>query len=256
MSLVVRRSCLAAVQEQFEMLAAAGQLPLADHMGDVFQPAVGLLQLRDLVLSGAVGDGVADRLWRVLVQRSRSDAGPWMIAALGMALPGLRRAARDLRLRWSDDVEDLESELLAGFLERLETVDVEAPRICGRLIDAAVRAVRRAQSAGRLAQQPTSFSAGPTVPGLPWDHPDCVLARAVAAAVLCREEADVIGATRLGDATLAQAVSALGLTRPAARRWRRQAELRLRDAIRAGELAFFPRRRRRRRQSAPVAAAA
>ncbi|MEU8001536.1 hypothetical protein AB0B66_10285 [Catellatospora sp. NPDC049111] len=256
MSLVVARSCFDAVQERFAALVVAGQLPLVPEMGISVPSAVGLLELRDLVLGGAVGDGVADRLWRVLVQRSRQEAGPWTVAALGMALPGLRRVARDCRRRWSDDVEDLESELVAGFLDRLLTVDVEAPRICGRLIDAAVRAVRRAQSAGRWAQQPISFTAGPTVPGLPWDHPDYVLARAVAAAVLCREEADVIGATRLGDATLAQAASGLGLAKPAARRWRRQAELRLRDAIRAGELAFVPKRRRRRRQPVPVSAAA
>ncbi|GAA1616371.1 hypothetical protein ACFQY4_18265 [Catellatospora bangladeshensis] len=256
MSLVVRRSCFDAVQERFLALVEAGQLPLPPELESVVASRVGLPQLRDLMLGGAVGDGVADRLWRGLVQRSRLEAGAWTVAALGMALPGLRRVARDFRSRWRGDVEDLESELFAGFLDRLRTVDIEAPRICGRLIDAAVRAVRRAEPAGPWSQQPSSLAAGPAVPGLPWDHPDYVLARAVAAAVLCREEADVIGATRLGDTTLGQAASALGLAEPAARRWRRQAELRLRGAIRSGELAFVAKPRRLGRQPAPASAVA
>ncbi|MEV0453793.1 hypothetical protein [Catellatospora methionotrophica] len=256
MSFVVRRSCFDAVQKRFEALVEAGRLPLPSALDDAVPAGAGMLDFRDLVLGGEVGEEAVHHMWQHLVHSSRLEAEVWTVAALGMALPGLRRVARNCRSQWRDDVEDLQAELIAGFLDRLQTVDIRAPRICGRLIDAAVRAVRRAESAGRSAQQPTSLTAGPAVPGLPWDHPDYVLARAVAAAVLCREEADVIGATRLGDATLAQATSALGLAKPAARRWRRQAEVRLREAIHAGELAFVPKRRRRRASASAVSTTA
>src|SRR2546429_575858 len=76
------------------------------------------------------------------------------------------------------------------------------------------------------------------LPVLPWDHPDLVLARAVAAGVLEPEEAALIGATRLGKATLAQAGRPLDMDPAQAGAWRRKAELRLRDAVHAGELDY------------------
>ncbi|GAA1387646.1 helix-turn-helix domain-containing protein [Catellatospora chokoriensis] len=243
------RSGLDAVQDEFTNLVSRDTLWVTRaEIADLPEPRVPLSRLRDLLLGGTVSDGLADAVWHVLVIRAREASGPWATAALGMALPGLRRAARLARAGWRGDVEDLEGELLAGFLNRLQTVDVQAPRICGRLIDAAVRAVRRAGSAETVGLLPHALSVGSAVPGPPWDHPDWVLARAVAAAVLGREEAMLIGATRLGGMSLAQAAAEHGLTVSTTRRWRRQAELRLRDAIRAGELSFVPLRSRPRRK--------
>nr|WP_296076466.1 hypothetical protein [uncultured Actinoplanes sp.] len=36
----------------------------------------------------------------------------------------------------------IDSELLVGFMERLATINLDEPRICGRLVEAAVRAAR------------------------------------------------------------------------------------------------------------------
>ncbi|MGC1210137.1 MAG: hypothetical protein WA890_02565, partial [Micromonospora sp.] len=81
----------------------------------------------------------------------------------------------------------------------------------------------------------------------PWDHPDLVLARAVAAGVIDADEANLIAATRLEHATLAQAAARIGITSSLASSWRLKAERRLLEAIREGSLAFVPLRPRRRR---------
>lgn len=86
---------------------------------------------------------------------------------------------------------------------------------------------------------------GPSAPVRASDHPDFVLARAVAAGVVDAEEAHLIAVTRLEGATLAEAGERLGLPARLASAWRAQAELRLREAIRDGELALVALRSRR-----------
>jgi hypothetical protein len=167
-------------------------------------------------------------------------------------MPGLRRIAGLLAAGWRGDTDDLDSELIVGFVARLKTIDLAMPRICGRLIDAGLRAARKARDADSDAQLIHVDAAGPIAPVQPWDHPDLVLARAVAAGVIDAEEANLVGATRLGQATLAQAAAGLGIAPSLASAWRLRAERRLSAAIRAGELAFVPLRPRRRRPAAPT----
>jgi len=123
--------------------------------------------------------------------------------------------------------------------------DLAERRVCGRLIDAGVRCARKARDRYADTHLVHLDSDGPRPPRLPWDHPDWVLARAVAAGVLDPEEANLIAATRLGYDTLAQAAEALGMDTVLAAKWRRLAEFRLRDAIRAGDLEYVPLRARR-----------
>jgi hypothetical protein len=84
-------------------------------------------------------------------------------------------------------------------------------------------------------------------PSQPWDHPDWVLARAVAAAVIGPEEQLLIAATRLENVSLAVVADKLGISTATALSWRRGAELRLADAIRAGEITGILTTRRRSR---------
>jgi hypothetical protein len=63
-----------------------------------------------------------------------------------------------------------------------------------------------------------------------------VLARAVAAGVIDRTEAHLIGATRLEDTPLVEVAVRLGVDVRLAGDWRSKAETRLVAAIRAGEL--------------------
>jgi len=203
-------------------------------------------ELRELLLSPATAVVVRDAVWRDLVIRARRDGPAWVVAAVGLAMPGLRRVAGMLAAGWRGDTDDLDAELIAGLVARLKSIDLEMPRICGRLIDAGLRAARRARDADSDAQLVHVEAVGPTAPIQPWDHPDLILARAVAAAVIDIDEARLIGATRLEAATLGQLAAALHITISQAKLWREDAEARLVAAIRAGELAFAPLPQRRR----------
>ena len=202
-------------------------------------------ELRDLLLSPAIGVEVRDAVWRELVTRARRDGPAWVVATVGVAMPGLRRIAGMLAAGWRGDTDDLDSELIVGFVARLKTIDLGVPRVCGRLIDAGLRAARKARDVDSDAQLIHAEAIGPIAPIHPWDHPELVLARAVAAAVLDPDEASFIAATRLGTTTVAQVAHRLGIPASTASDWRARAETRLAAAISDGELAFVPLRPRR-----------
>jgi hypothetical protein len=193
-------------------------------------------QMRDLLLSAATSVEVRDAVWRELVVRARRDGPAWVVGAVGVAMPGLRRVAGMLVTGWRGDTDDLDSELIVGFVARLRTIDLDVPRICGRLIDAGLRAARKARDADSDAQLIHADAIGPIAPIHPWDHPDLVLARAVAAAVIDADEANLIAATRLDNATVAQVADKLGIAPSTASAWRGKAERRLAAAIADGEL--------------------
>jgi hypothetical protein len=104
------------------------------------------------------------------------------------------------------------------------------------LIDAGARAVKRSR---RHSEDTDAISgAGPRSlpPARPWDHPDFVLARAVAASVIGPEEGFLISETRLGETRLAVVAEHLGVSISTAASWRRRAEIAIRRAVRDGEL--------------------
>ena len=76
-------------------------------------------------------------------------------------------------------------------------VDIDTTRLCGKLIDAGVRSARKVRDQYSDTHLVRAESAGPRLPIVPWDHPDWVLARAVAAAVVHPDDAKLIAATRL-----------------------------------------------------------
>nr|WTA68909.1 hypothetical protein OHB51_07050 [Micromonospora sp. NBC_00855] len=156
------------------------------------------------------------------------------MAAVGIALPGLRHIAGLLALGWRGDSRDLDWELLVGFVERLRTIDLESPRVLGWLIDAGPRAALKARDADSDAELIHTGVTGSIAPVQPWDHPDLVLARAVAAGVIEADEANLFAATRLEDATLAQAAARLGITDSLVSCWWLKAGRRLLEAIRRG----------------------
>ncbi|MET8358820.1 hypothetical protein [Micromonospora sp. NPDC005171] len=209
-----------------------------------------LQRLRAVLLEPRTSVEVRDAVWRELVVRARRDGPAWVVAAVGIALPGLRHIAGLLASGWRGDTRDLDAELLVGFIERLTTIDLQPSRVLGRLLDAGLRAARRARDADSDAQLVHTGVTGPIAPVQPWDHPDLVLARAVAAGVIDADEANLIAVTRLEDATLAQAAARLGITASLASSWRLKAERRLLEAVRAGDLAFVSLRPRRRRSAA------
>lgn len=231
-------SPLAAAQRAFDLLTCP-PVPLAfDGRGyaGIPQRILSLDELKRVLVHASTPRPVRDRVWHELVIRARRDGSSWVIAVVGLAMPGLRKTAGMLAKGWHGDTRDRDAELLIGFLERIATVDLDEPRICGRLIDAGARAVKHAREREEETDTILVDGAWSLPPQQPFDHPDWVLARAVAAAVIDPEEYLLIGATRLEDVTLQVVADKLGVTVPVATAWRRKAELRLAKAIMDGEL--------------------
>ncbi len=155
-------------------------------------------------------------------------------------MPGLRRAVAALSAGWRGDREDLESEVLAGFLGALRGLDLDdldAVPLASRLYWAAWRAGQAlayadADWASRRREIDDSLD-GPTAP---WGHPDFVLAAAVRRGVLTAAQAELIGRNRLEGIPLAQIAAELGISHSTLCHRRRGAEARLVRAIRRGEL--------------------
>src|SRR5205814_3592496 len=159
-------------------------------------------------------------------------------ACVGVALPGLRRAAGQITRGWHSDTSDIDAEMLIAFVSRLDSLDLAGPRVLGRLIDAAVRAGRKARSQAARADTPHTDGAWSRAPLQPWGHPDFVLARARARAVIDGDELRLIAATRLEDVPLDRVAAELGLSSDLAADWRFKAERRLAEAIGVGELDY------------------
>ncbi|GLL08327.1 hypothetical protein [Dactylosporangium matsuzakiense] len=199
-----------------------------------------LAELKRLLIDDATSRPVRDAVWRELVVRARRDGPAWVIAAVGIAMPGLRRAAGMLAKGWPGDSSDRDSELLTGFLDRLRSIDLGDSRIAGKLIDAGARAVKAAREREAATDMIRVQAAWSLPPQQPWDHPDWVLTRAVAQAVIDQDDYLLIAETRLEHAALATVADRLGVSVALAAAWRRKAEQRLAAAIRAGELDWVP----------------
>ncbi len=248
------RTALDATQAAFEQLSDGAAPVVLDCRGlpGVPQRPVPLAELRMLLLDDGTPRPVRDAVWRVLVVKARQDGPTWRLIAVGMAVPGLRRVATLFAGNWRGEVADRDAELLAGFLDRLYTVDLDRPRVAGRLIDAAERAVKAAlrRATDRVEAcwvEPDEDrvvaglrAAGSAPPQRPWDHPDWVLLRAVAAGVIGEEEWTLITRTRLERCSVQSVAALLGVDAVLAASWRRRAELHVVAAIRSGELEHVP----------------
>ena len=65
-----------------------------------------------------------DAAWAELVRRARHGGPSWVVGAVGVALPGLRRAAGRLTRGYHGDTADIDAEVLTGFLAAVRTIDV------------------------------------------------------------------------------------------------------------------------------------
>jgi hypothetical protein len=229
-------SAITAADEAFAVLVAR-PAPLAfDARGIPGLPGghLDLLQLRDLLTRRGVPAPVVDAVWRRLVAQARDWGPAWMVAAVGMAVPGLTRVAARLSAGHPAHADDIASEVVAGFLHELRTTDLEAPRVWLRLLWAAWRAGLRAGQVRDLAELPDDLPSGATTPHVPYGHPDLLLGRAAAAAILTHEEADLIGETRLGEVLVEELADRRGVSAPVLRMRRRRAERRLVAALARG----------------------
>jgi hypothetical protein len=107
-------------------------------------------------------------------------------------------------------VDDVEAAVLTGFLAELAVVDLARPRVLARLRSAAheAGALARREIMGAPIPQAQLFTCCSSPRSA--QHPDLVLAHAVAAGAITRSEAALIGSTRLEPISLAQVAVARG----------------------------------------------
>jgi len=171
-----------------------------------------LLSLRELLLRPTTTAATRDAVWRVLIARARTHES-WLVAAMGMAMPGLRRAVRQLSVGMGGDRDDLESAVAEGFVIALHAVDLGDASLCARLV-----------TAGRKA-------------GAKQLYKDAAVDSAVWSEFASRAPRQLIGATRLERVPVAELAAELGVLTNTLVQRRRRAEERVRDAIRAGLVA-------------------
>lgn len=223
-------SPLDSLEEAFRLLTS-GPDPLGLDLTDVGHglPArpVPLDELRSILLHPSCGFAARDAVVAELVTRAQSGEGAWTVGLLGVLLPGLRRTAGRLARDYPGDTADLDAEVLTGLLDALPVFDPSRRGVAARLLWAAYRYAARVrrrelQECGRHLSRSVSAA-----PPRPWGHPDLVLVRAVGEGVVCGRDAELIGATRIGDVALPDLAARLGVNADTLRKRRRRAELRL-----------------------------
>lgn len=189
--------------------------------------AVPLDELRDRLLDRSCGASTRDAVWRHLLSHARRDGAPWMVACVGVALPGLASTARWLAARFRGDRADIHAAVLSGFIEALSDLDPRDPPVFIRLIWQARRTGQAALVESLNAPIPSATAFESRAPRVPYGHADLVLARAVGDGVLTPTEADLISATRLGKDSMSDWAQAHDRSVHAVAKARERAEHRL-----------------------------
>ncbi len=195
-----------------------------------------LNELRELLIRAPHYVETTDALWRQLAGHARNWGPAWVVGAVGVALPGLTRMAARITRTYPRHRDDIDSELLAGFLCALKTAELQPPRVWLRLCWAAWRAGVSVVKGEPTEELPTDLPTGSRSPTRPYGHPELILGRAVAAGVVTAEQADLIADTRFGDTLVEQLATELGVPAPALRMRRRRAERAVAKAVLAGDL--------------------
>jgi len=186
--------------------------------------AIALGELKARLLHPSMAFEVRDAVIGELVARARLEGGAWAVALVGVLLPGLRRAVWPLVQMCPGKAADIEAEALAALLAAVARCEPGRSRLASRLCWLARNAANRLLSAelaerARPANDPVSAA-----PRQPWGHPDLVLDKAVRAGVIGAADAELIGATRLGDEDLVDVAGDLGIGYSACHQRRRRAE--------------------------------
>jgi DNA-directed RNA polymerase specialized sigma24 family protein len=237
-------SPLAAADAAFAMLTCE-PAPLtldADTLGsDTGLPdgVIALPALRDWLLTHPRAYAARDVVWRELIRRARLDGPAWVIAAVGMAMPALRRYAGQLAAGYPGDPADLDAEILTGFLGALrDRVDPARTAPYAALCRAAWRAghaLRR--QAGLYTPVPdVDHVTGPRTPTVPYGHPDLLVHRAVTLGLLEPEDERPYIDVRLGRRAVEPIAARLGITVDALRMRLGRIDARLADALGEGLL--------------------
>jgi hypothetical protein len=194
---------------------------------------IALTELASILMHPSCDQDAKDAAWRRLARNARTDSS-WAVGAIGVAIPGLRKAAYRL---WLLSAGDVEATLVGHFYEALLKTDLVGPDVFSRMLNTAFVKARRdldkrsSDTSGEARFVPASRPPAPS-----FDHPDFVLVRAVQAGVITAAEADLIGATYLEKLSVGEYAEQVGRTYWQVYRERGPAVARLVAAIESGAL--------------------
>lgn len=220
-------SPFAALEDAFRLLSAEPRpLALDGSLIECGLPrrAVPFDELRARLRRRSCSYATRDAALNAVLDRAQSEGGAWLVGLVGLLLPGLHRTAKPLVYACPGKAADIEAEMLAGLMEAVRVAAPRCPRPAARLVWSARRAGERLVRAEQVEVAYCTPSPTSTEPHRPFGHPDLVLARAVAARVVCADDAELIGATRLGEMSLADAADGRGIGYKAAAARRARAE--------------------------------
>ena len=195
-------------------LLSTGPAPLAlpaPALGRRADAPLPLDQLRAVLLHPSTPHAARDQALSALLGRAQAEGGRWTVGLAGVLVFGLRAAVAPLCAVCPGRRDDVEAEALAGLVEAIAATSPSRRGLAARLIwlsrNRAKALVRR--ELGDQARTERRAVACP--PPKPYGHPDLVLAHAVAEGVLCAADAALVGDTRLGLSSPADAARALGI---------------------------------------------
>jgi hypothetical protein len=203
-----------------------------------------LTVLRDWLMANPGKEAARDAVWRELVLRARLDGGRWRLAAVGMALPGLRRQARALSAGFRGEPADMDAEVLTGFLTGLDgKVDLANPAPFAALLGGAFKAghrLRQQADPAEPVEDIETVAAGSRVPRLPYGHPDLLVQRAAQLGIINADDEEPFITVRLGGKAIEPVAQRLGITVDCLRRRLDRAGDRLAVALAKGQLTGTP----------------
>ena len=223
-------TCLDLIESHFQVLSRNPVNASID--GRALQPGlpqriIGVIELRSILLHPSTTYETRDAVLRLVVARAAKDQ-TWQTVLLGLLLPGLRRASRQLvssvsSVASSDVRADIDTELIAGVLEGLRSGAGETKIASGLLTNA----LRRARAIIRQEQRAARLREG--VAPLIQDEDDSldVLEQLIADGVLTSEDVSLVAMTRLDGWTVHELAVALETSPDTLRHRRRRIEARI-----------------------------
>lgn len=157
-------------------------------------------------------------------QSRGAEAGVVLIYLFSGALRNIAKEIGSCLL----SLDELDSEMLAGFWEEAARVRTSSRGASTRLYHAARRRAWEAVAAARQhASSTAELNPAILVPSVPSSNPSLILERALQEGVISEIQAELIGATRIERAPTTAVATSLGLTRQAATMQRTRAARRL-----------------------------
>jgi hypothetical protein len=230
----LRHAFAALLADPCPLVIPADELPFRTPARDLPLP-----QAKALLLDAGTASVDKRAVWAAIVRRSQQGHSAWTVAAAGLAYPAL--AGRVLRVCCAHpgEIQEIQAEILVEFLTALKNLDVQDPGISDVAGYLAWRALNASQAFRRREAAAAGCGKGlarAVIPLFPAGHPDIVLARAVRAGVLTRDEAEWISRTCLGEESAAQVAEEFEMGTSTFYRRRAEAGHKLAAAIESGEL--------------------